>query len=86
MADFLTTNGTTTCIEELITKAKSRIVLISPYLKWSQILFERLVEADRRSSTAHVLRRFGAESSMRRRLWLAGPSGGPFPIPRAADS
>jgi hypothetical protein len=59
MADFLTTNGTTTCIEELITKAKNRIVLISPYLKWSQILFERLVEADRRGVKIVIV--FGKE-------------------------
>lgn len=59
MADFLTTNGTTTCIEELITKAKSRIILISPYLKWSQILFERLVEADRRGVKIVIV--FGKE-------------------------
>jgi phosphatidylserine/phosphatidylglycerophosphate/cardiolipin synthase-like enzyme len=59
MADFLTTSGTTTCIEELITKAKKRIVLISPYLKWSQILFERLVEADRRGVKIVIV--FGKE-------------------------
>jgi phosphatidylserine/phosphatidylglycerophosphate/cardiolipin synthase-like enzyme len=48
MADFLTTHATTAGIEELISRAQERIVLISPYLKWSRILFERLLEADRR--------------------------------------
>lgn len=48
MAEFLTTHGTTARIEQIISKARERIVLISPYLHWSKILYERLVEADRR--------------------------------------
>jgi phosphatidylserine/phosphatidylglycerophosphate/cardiolipin synthase-like enzyme len=48
MAEFLTTHGTTARIEEVIARARERIVLISPYLRWSKILLERLVEADRR--------------------------------------
>lgn len=48
MAEFLTTHGTTAGIERIISKARERIVLISPYLRWSNILYERLVEADRR--------------------------------------
>lgn len=48
MADFLTTHGTVACIEEIISKAQKKIVLISPYLKWSRLLFERLRDADQR--------------------------------------
>lgn len=48
MAEFLTTHGTTARIEEVIARARERIVLISPYLRWSKILLERLLEADRR--------------------------------------
>lgn len=47
MAEFLTTHGTTARIEQIIAKARERIVVISPYLQWSRILYERLVEADR---------------------------------------
>jgi phosphatidylserine/phosphatidylglycerophosphate/cardiolipin synthase-like enzyme len=59
MSDFMTTIGTSNCIEEVITKAKDRIVLISPYLKWSRIFFERLVEADKRNVKIAIV--FGKE-------------------------
>ena len=47
--EFLTTHATTAQIERLIIDARDRLVLISPYLRWSPLLYERLVEADRRS-------------------------------------
>lgn len=48
MAEFLTTLGTTARIEQIISKAQERIVLISPFVRWSDILFRRLREADER--------------------------------------
>lgn len=47
MAEFLTTKGTAAQIENIMTNAKSRLVLISPYLQLSDIFFERLKDADR---------------------------------------
>ena len=49
MAKFLTTNGISYYIEEIIREAKSEIVLLSPYLKISTNLFDRLKDADRKS-------------------------------------
>jgi PLD-like domain len=48
MPQFLTTSGTSHLIEDVIIKAKTDLVLITPYLKLSRILFERLTEANRR--------------------------------------
>ena len=48
MPQFLTTSGTSHLIEDIIIKAKSELVLITPYLKLSRILFERLTEANHR--------------------------------------
>ncbi len=46
MAKFLTTNGISFYIEEVIVGAKSEIFLVSPYLKLSTNLYERLKDAD----------------------------------------
>lgn len=48
MPQFLTTAGTSHFIEDIIIKAKSELVLITPYLKLSRILFERLTDANHR--------------------------------------
>ncbi|MCC2548458.1 phospholipase D-like domain-containing protein [Hymenobacter sp. BT175] len=48
MPQFLTTSGTSHFIEEIIKKAKKELVLITPYLKLSRILSERLAEANQR--------------------------------------
>ncbi len=48
MAKFLTTKGISYNLDEIIKNAKSRLTLISPYLKISPQLYERLKEADRR--------------------------------------
>lgn len=48
MPQFLTTAGTSHIIEDIIIKAKSELVLITPYLKLSRILFERLTDANHR--------------------------------------
>ncbi len=49
MAEFLTTQGTSYHIENIITSAKKDIILISPYLQFSKTLFERLKDADNRN-------------------------------------
>lgn len=48
MPQFLTTSGTSHFIEDIIIKAKKELVLITPYLKLSRILTERLAEANQR--------------------------------------
>jgi hypothetical protein len=48
MPQFLTTSGTSHLIEDIIIKASAELVLITPYLKLSRILAERLTEADKK--------------------------------------
>ena len=48
MAEFLTTQGTSYHIENIIVKAKNFIILISPYLNISKNLYDRLQDADKR--------------------------------------
>ena len=45
MAEFLTTNGTSYNIEQIIIEAKSKLVLVSPYLQISKTFYERLKDA-----------------------------------------
>lgn len=45
MAEFLTTNGTSYHIENLIISAKKKLVLVSPYLQISKTFYERLKDA-----------------------------------------
>lgn len=45
MAEFLTTKGTSSKIEEIIIHAKKEIFLVSPFLQLSKIFYERLKEA-----------------------------------------
>ena len=47
MAEFLTTTGTSHHIEQIIIKAKDTLTLVTPYLKLSRTLTERLIDADR---------------------------------------
>lgn len=49
MAEFLTTIATQYHIENIIKDAKKQLVLITPYLKLSKTLFERLKDVDRQS-------------------------------------
>ncbi|MFH0846648.1 MAG: phospholipase D-like domain-containing protein [Chloroflexota bacterium] len=49
MAEFLTTKGTSSNIEDIIIKAKSWLVLISPFLQLSVSLSKRLKDADSRA-------------------------------------
>jgi len=46
MAKFLTTLQTSAKIEKIITEAKEELTLITPYLKLTQIFYDRLIEAD----------------------------------------
>lgn len=48
MPKFLTTTGVSHEIENIIKGAKSKLALVSPYLKLSQNFFERLRDADKR--------------------------------------
>jgi len=48
MAEFLTTSGISSNLEKIVAGAQKRLVLISPYLQFPQILFERLQQADKR--------------------------------------
>ena len=45
MANFLTTTGTLSLLDNIIIEAKTKLVLISPYIQISEILFERLKDA-----------------------------------------
>lgn len=45
MAKFLTTTGISSKIEKIIKEANKKIVLVSPYLKLSKNLYERLLDA-----------------------------------------
>jgi hypothetical protein len=57
MADFLTTNGTVHYVEQIISGAKERIVLISPYLQISPIFRQRLADAAGRGVPITVVMR-----------------------------
>lgn len=49
MPEFLTTHKTASYIEDVIMKAKARLVLVSPYLDLSDALFNRLKDANNRN-------------------------------------
>jgi len=49
MAEFLTTTGAEHYIEDIVSNAHNRLVLICPYLKLSKTWLERLRDADRRN-------------------------------------
>lgn len=48
MAKFLTTVGTSFYIEQIIVNAKTSLTLVTPYLKLSKNLIERIIDADNR--------------------------------------
>lgn len=48
MAKFLTTRGTSSEIESIISTARSQLVLISPFVQLPETLFQSLQDADRR--------------------------------------
>jgi len=55
MAKFLTTKGTSSCIEDIIRNAKDELVLVSPYLRLSEKFFQRLKEADRQNVKIYLI-------------------------------
>jgi len=48
MTEFLTTHGTAHHIERIIQESTQNLVLVSPYLKLSEIFFDRIKDADKR--------------------------------------
>jgi phosphatidylserine/phosphatidylglycerophosphate/cardiolipin synthase-like enzyme len=55
MADFLTTNGTSYEIENVIIEAKEILFLVSPYLQISKTFYERLKDASDRSVPIRII-------------------------------
>lgn len=55
MADFLTTNGTSHHIENIIIDAELELTLVSPYLQLSKTFFERLKDASNRRVKTKII-------------------------------
>lgn len=55
MAEFLTTSGTSYNIENIIIEAKSKLVLVSPYLQISKTLYERLKDASNKNVAIKII-------------------------------
>jgi phosphatidylserine/phosphatidylglycerophosphate/cardiolipin synthase-like enzyme len=55
MAKFLTTRGTTSEIEQIINNARKSIVLISPFIRVPDSLFQNLMTADKRGVTTTLI-------------------------------
>ena len=55
MADFLTTLGITSNIEQIINYAKKEIILISPYYQVSELFYNRLCESSDRGVSIYIV-------------------------------
>lgn len=55
MAEFLTTNGTSYHIENIILEAKTSLVLVSPYLQISKTFYERLKDASKKGVVIKII-------------------------------
>ena len=55
MAEFLTTSGTSHNIENVIIDAKTKLILVSPYLQISKTLKERLKDASNRNVKIKII-------------------------------
>lgn len=55
MAEFLTTNGTSYHIENVIIGAKKKLTLVSPYLQISKTFFERLKDASSKNVEIKII-------------------------------
>lgn len=55
MAEFLTTNGTSYNIENIIIEAKSKLTLVSPYLQISKTFYERLKDASNKGVSIKII-------------------------------
>lgn len=55
MAEFLTTNGTSFYIENIIIEAQSELTLVSPYLQISKTFYERLKDASNKNVSIKIV-------------------------------
>lgn len=55
MAEFLTTNGTSYNIENIIIGSRTKLVLVSPYLQISKTFYERLKDASNRGVAIKII-------------------------------
>lgn len=55
MVEFLTTNGTSYHIENIIIEAKAKLVLVSPYLQISKTFYERLKDASNKKVNIKII-------------------------------
>jgi hypothetical protein len=55
MAKFLTTSGISYNIEKIIIEAKTKLVLVSPYLQISKTLYERLKDSSGRNVNIRII-------------------------------
>ncbi|MBK7966676.1 MAG: phospholipase D family protein [Bacteroidetes bacterium] len=55
MAEFLTTNGTSFHIENIIMEAKSKLILVSPFLQISKTFYERLKDASNKNVAIKII-------------------------------
>ncbi|WMN06898.1 phospholipase D family protein [Marivirga arenosa] len=55
MAEFLTTRGVSFKLEDIIINAKEHVTLVSPYLKISQDLYTRLIDASNRGLRINII-------------------------------
>jgi phosphatidylserine/phosphatidylglycerophosphate/cardiolipin synthase-like enzyme len=55
MAEFLTTSGTSHHIENIIIEAKTKLVLVSPYLQISKTFYERLKDASKKGVQIKII-------------------------------
>lgn len=55
MAEFLTTNGTSYHIENIIIGAEKKLVLVSPYLQISKTFYERLKDASKKNVKIKII-------------------------------
>ncbi len=55
MAEFLTTSGTSHHIENIIIDAKTKLVLVSPYLQISKTFYERLKDASNKGVQIKII-------------------------------
>lgn len=55
MAEFLTTNGTSYHIENIIIGAEKKLVLVSPYLQISKTFYERLKDASNKNVEIKII-------------------------------
>lgn len=55
MAEFLTTNGTSYNIENIILEARTKLVLVSPYLQLSKTFYERLKDCSNKGVAIKIV-------------------------------